>query len=547
MCAEAGLTIAIVLSVIDVTAADVKTILDATCRRWKSIAGVLLLALVSLGILHVLKEHQTRKPLALRLWYWHSPFHLAPGEVQALGAMGVTGLFVRAGTLSAVHDGVQMILPQRWHSSRGAPPVDLVFVLDSGVIRHFSGMSNARMVRGITDAYARQLAEATAAGMVIGGVQLDFDCATRLLPKYADLLRQLRRALPAGTVLSITALPTWFGSPDLRDLVRQVDFYCPQFYETQIGRTLAEAQPVADVRALARGLAAASRLNTPFFAGIPTYGHAFIFDDGGRLLGTYRGMAVSEAMRHPAFRQVCAWPAGDAARQATGIDQWIGEEFVDLLAVHPGRAGKGSGYHLLYSLPASPMLARAMALIHRHRPRNCLGAAIFRWPEPGEIMALPVPTLAAVLGGRKPMPRVTVSLQVAPSPWERVEAGESELSCRVTIALTNAGDARAGLSSDAVTVTLVADQPGIEAIPGDFDAVELRAPSGQPAGPGSATTVVARCSHLNVGETITLGPLRISGRATTLYGEWRVKGPGGFTTFAGELQPVRLHMGKDRL
>ena len=62
-----------------------------------------------------------------------------------------------------------------------------------------------------------------AAGLRLSGLEIDHDCATSRLPAYAELLREVRRQLPAELRLSITALPAWLDSPALDELLTSVD------------------------------------------------------------------------------------------------------------------------------------------------------------------------------------------------------------------------------------------------------------------------------------------------------------------------------------
>jgi hypothetical protein len=62
-----------------------------------------------------------------------------------------------------------------------------------------------------------------AAGLRLSGLEIDHDCATSRLPAYAELLREVRRQLPAELRLSITALPAWLDSPALDELLASVD------------------------------------------------------------------------------------------------------------------------------------------------------------------------------------------------------------------------------------------------------------------------------------------------------------------------------------
>jgi hypothetical protein len=474
------------------------------------------------------------------MWYWHSPFCLSREDADDLRTLGVGRLFVRAGTISATGDGVKLILPQIWQTSPNAPPLDMVFSLDTGVIQHFENIPNQSIERCIVAAFLQQKRSAERAGLSVCGLQLDFDCATRLLPKYNSLLQLVRRELPARNSLSITSLPTWFTSPDLRDLVRQVDFYCPQFYETRIGHTLAGAMPVSDLRALRNGLEAARRLGTPFYAGIPAYGHAFMFDDQGQLLGMYRGMSVVEAIRHPSFRLARSWSVDASANPAPTPEQWVGEEFVDFVAISPGNEGKGLGYHLLYSLPTAKMLSLNLNIVRERRPQNCLGVCIFRSSAPGESMALPMPTLLAALQGRESQPDVHVKIKTERSPWGVIESHGRYASTALTVSLTDAGDAASFLSADAVTLILHFDATGVEAEPGEFTQIEGFSSTGLRASPDKSSMLVCTCSHLGVGETITTGPIHVSRDARSMFGEWHVRTADGFRSITGKINNIQL-------
>ena len=509
-------------------------------KAWKPLSAALILVLCCLLAIWALGFGSATAPMDVSLWYWHSPFRLSREEARELHLLGMRRLFVRAGTLSASGDGVKFVLPQIWRPSPGAPPLDLVFVLDPGVIQHFDYLCNPNIAHCLVASFVQQKRTAEQAGLSVHGMQLDFDCATRLLPKYTDLLQRVRRELPARANLSITSLPTWFTSSDLRALIQQVDFYCPQFYETQIAGTLSEALPVSDLRALRNGLASARKLGKPFYAGIPVYGHAFMFDDHQHLLGSYRGMSATEAMRHPSFRLARSWPADASAKPAVAPRQWIGEEFADFVAVHPGVEGKGLGYHLLYSLPTAKMLSVNLDVVRKHRPRNCLGVILFRSPAPEEIMVLPLPALSAVLQGYESHPAIHVKVKTSRAPWGMIEGNAEDASLAVTVSLTNTGDASSSLSADAVTLTLAFDAPGVRAALGDFDNIAAFSSSYLRASPARASLLVCTCSHLGVGETITVGPIQVIGKARAVRGEWRVKEPGGFASLTGTISPRQL-------
>lgn len=80
----------------------------------------------------------------------------------------------------------------------------------------------------------RELARWERAGARPTGVQIDFDAATRGLPRYAAFLDDLRRRLPARFRLSVTGLMDWSANGDpaaLERLAGVVDEIVIQTYQ----------------------------------------------------------------------------------------------------------------------------------------------------------------------------------------------------------------------------------------------------------------------------------------------------------------------------
>lgn len=139
------------------------------------------------------------------------------------------------------------------------------------------------------------------AGVKLIGVEVDHDCATAQLDRYADLLTHLRTELPPGLTLSITVLPTWIGAPVLSRLLAAVDTSVLQVHAVsapqpgQVDAGLFDAQR-------ARGwIAAYSTLAPhPFRVALPAYGVRVGFDDEGRAVAVASEMArdISAAETH---------------------------------------------------------------------------------------------------------------------------------------------------------------------------------------------------------------------------------------------------------
>lgn len=99
-----------------------------------------------------------------------------------------------------------------------------------------------------------------AAGNDVAGVQIDFDAATRGLPRYGAFLKHLRSRLPADCALSITGLLDWSSRGDARALNALAGVVDELVLQTYQGRGT-----IAGYEAYMDGL---SRLTLPFKIGL---------------------------------------------------------------------------------------------------------------------------------------------------------------------------------------------------------------------------------------------------------------------------------------
>lgn len=117
-----------------------------------------------------------------------------------------------------------------------------------------------------------------AAGTVLIGVEIDHDCARAGLAQYAAWLAQLRSQLPPDLELSITALPSWIGAPELANLLRHADHSVLQVHAVDNPeRGLFDP---AQARAWTQGYAALQR---PFRVALPAYGLRVAQDRSGQV------------------------------------------------------------------------------------------------------------------------------------------------------------------------------------------------------------------------------------------------------------------------
>lgn len=492
-------------------------------------------------------------PMEVSFWYWHQPFKIPPDELAQLQAMGVRRIFVRAGTFHKDAKGLRLTLPQRWAGSAGRLSLHLVFNFDASVLHDFAELSNEALTSAVLREIAAARAAAERAGLRVAGVQLDLDSPTSHLPKYADLLHRIRAGMPhPALALSITALPTWYQSPNLEPVLHEIDFAAPQYYESHLGPSLGEYATVSQPAKAERGISAAGWRGAPFFAGVPAYGHALVYNRAGRLAGAFHDLSLCEALRNPAFRLDRRYGADGEGHPATPAS-YIGEDVYDLKALVDAGDGQGKGFHILYDVPTPVSVARHLALLRRKRPGNCLGMILFRYPQPGEVSTLPLCAAAAVLRGEQPRPDLHVVLRPKPAPLEMLDSGVTPDHRPIDVAVTvsNTGSAGTFIGPDAVTITLVLENAAIEEIAvrgadrvDTFSQPNDTASTGPPAlraSAGRANLIRFRRIFLAAGETQTLATLRLrAGKDAGIKGRWSAQCLGNFDSVKGDVKNVSL-------
>ncbi len=114
----------------------------------------------------------------------------------------------------------------------------------------------------------------------IAGLEIDFDCATAALPFYGRMLADTRDQLPPSVPLSITALPTWLGSPHLQAVFEPVTEVVLQVHAVQNPKA-----GLFDPAQARRWIDTMNRRATrPFRVALPAYGARVTWTAGGRLV-----------------------------------------------------------------------------------------------------------------------------------------------------------------------------------------------------------------------------------------------------------------------
>lgn len=116
--------------------------------------------------------------------------------------------------------------------------------------------------------------------VVWSAVEIDYDCPTRALGQYALFLQRLRQALAPNLPLTVTVLPTWMGSDQLKLLLRMVDRSV-----LQVHSVMDPHHGLFDVRVAAAWILRYSNLtHRRFDVALPDYGSRVSWDPAGHLI-----------------------------------------------------------------------------------------------------------------------------------------------------------------------------------------------------------------------------------------------------------------------
>lgn len=424
------------------------------------------------------------------VWQWHAPFAPIPEGLP------VDDAYVRAATLSYDGERLLPILPQRFEKGEGRP-VTLVFNFDAGAVRHFEELRVESVRSILLDTYRAASEAARKQGLKVHGLQLDLDCPTRLLPRYAQLCREVKTGIGKDR-LSVTGLVSWIDDAKLADLAQAVDLFVPQFYEGRLPRRFDDDVPVSDHSTYARYLPKLIELGRPYQVGVAAYGQALLFNAKKDLVGPYRGLSVAQAFRHPSLR-------------FQGLKAVAGERHLRFVAVRADAKGRGLGYGILYRIPTAESLAAALDAVRQNPPPNCSGVAIFRLPEAEEAATLPVPTLTAVLNGRMPKVAVELDSRTRTNPYALIEGNAKETAEDVRVGVRNAGDAPR-LASEPIQVDVRFKSGCAEVVSmAHADRIVPLDGEGQPMRGGlvRASGVRFERNVVGVGEVVDLGRVRL--------------------------------------
>ncbi len=379
------------------------------------------------------------RPLAvsevpIAFWAWRTE---APTEADLQNVALKTNaktLFLRAGQIEYDNGQLKRIRAVTGQLPR-AMELHLVYNGTRQLLRELERIEAAALATAITETYNLDLEQAGRDQAQIVGLQLDLDVPTRLLPRYAALLAELRQRLSPKTKLSITGLPTWANDHELEAVLAAVDFWIPQCYGAEIPAHLSQRIPISSPADVARTITKVRRLGKPFYAGLSAYSYAILYAKDGGLLELRGDLDPAWAAHHPSLELIerQTFKGAASASEMRYVYRAKGEAVVDGLIIKAGES-------VVFDLPSAESLRASARAVRENAGEQLLGICVFRVPSSGDETTLSVGEMAAAL--------LDTHTQVATNLQLKHSANQLQIVAQ------NTGTASAILSEDALTIEI---------------------------------------------------------------------------------------------
>lgn len=420
-------------------------------------AGVILLASAAWRFAHAPRAW-TIEETPVAFWSWRTD---APDDVEIQTAIRETrfdALFLRAGQIDYENETSRRIRPAAGRFPR-AIEIHLVYNATPALLENFERLDIDRLAATITETYCHDAERAARDGARVRGLQLDFDSPTRLLPRYAEILRRVRARLPGETQLSVTGLPTWMDSqPRLAEVLDAVDFWIPQFYGAQIPDTLAQAIPITSPREVARDVARAREFGRPFYAGLAAYDYAILYATNGAALELRGDIDAARVARDGNFelteRRVLDAESG---LSAPGSWRYVFRARMD--SVLDGMTVRAGESLVIFTVGAETLRQSARA-VRAGAGEHLRGICIFRLPTRDDPTTLTIRQIGEALRDSPAAPAVHIRLE------ESNDDRATNESNHLRLILENTGTASAPIGDDALSVTVRVPRGSVRGVAG---------------------------------------------------------------------------------
>ena len=368
--------------------------------RFRSSRNVqMLFAALGLMAVAVLISSFQRKPRAWRaadvpvtFWSWRNQ---TPSDADVRAAIEKTNarlLFLRAGQIDFQDGKLSRIRPVKGPLPKEIE-LHLVYNATRALLAQLESVDEKSLAETIAKTFQEDSARALSEDACVFGLQIDIDVPTRLLARYERILRALRGHLKPREQLSITGLPTWMQSSELRSTLTQVDFWIPQFYGAEIPARVDQLIPISSPPEIERFVNRARDLDKPFHAGLAAYSYALLYSSVGSLVSLRGDLDTTVIAADANLELVDARSFGSASAEWRYLYRARADGVTDGLAMHAGDL-------LVVDVPSVESLRTSARVARELGGEFLLGICVFRLPAADDAATLTIEQVATALADK---------------------------------------------------------------------------------------------------------------------------------------------------
>lgn len=372
-----------------------------TSRLARVVYASVILACVSLvSIYHARPRVWAVNEVPVAFWAWRTQSPDAVDVQAAIERANAQVLFLRAGQIDYQDGKLRRIRPLAGTLPKGIK-LHLVYNTTRAVLEQLESIDPQTLANEIARAYREDLERAKRDGADVRGLQLDIDFPTRLLPRYEQTLSAIHGLLQPGTELSITGLPTWMDSPALNGVLKNCDFWVPQFYGGEIPTRSDQLIAISSPESITHFVSKARQLDKPFYAGLAGYSVALLYSASGSLITMRGDMNPATIVADQNLELINQRSFVSAERRyafrakANGVTDGLNMRAGDVLVIY---------------LPSSETLRKASRITRQLAGSKLLGICVFRLPVSDDAATLNIEQVIDALNDRESSPAIYLRL-----------------------------------------------------------------------------------------------------------------------------------------
>jgi len=384
------------------------------------VALVLLVASAVIPSFHRQPRAWPAAETPVAFWAWRNQTPAQADVRDAIEKTKARTIFLRAGQIDLQDGKLRRVRPVIGPLPKEVD-LHLVYNATRSLLAQLEQVDEAALAGAINAAYQADTARAAQEHARVLGLQIDIDMRTRLLSRYEKTLRALRAQLKPEAQLSITGLPTWMQSTELRATLRQVDFWIPQLYGAEIPERSDQSIPISSLDTVSRYVNQAREFDKPFYAGLAAYSWSLLYSPKGSLITLRGDMDPGLIASDPNLELIDQRPfAGSANRSLAASSDWRyvyrarADGVTDDLVMHAGDT-------LVVDAPSAESLRQAARAVRELAGEGLLGICVFRLPTAEDPATLTIAQVASALADLDPAAKVEVRIlpdaQAAPTNW----------------------------------------------------------------------------------------------------------------------------------